>query len=276
MKRSRITITLQKEILDLIDNIIDNKEIRNRSNAIETVLSDYFSVGLKTAVILTSGRNTAANGQLRCLVDVKNKKIIDYTLELLDNYKIEKIIICSDNLQAIKGHLKKIKYNDKKIIYVSQKKNLGGTALALKLLKKRVSSTFLVIYGDVLVDINLDDFINFHNKTRGIVSMALTSVVNPKLWGMIKMSGNQITAFQEKPEAKEIESHLVNSGVFICETEIFDYIKKTGKSLEQDVLPLLSLENKLKGYVFDGQWYDTGEKNMYKKALVNWRGIKSD
>ncbi|MBI3291068.1 hypothetical protein HYZ76_02180, partial [Candidatus Falkowbacteria bacterium] len=56
MDRNRLTITLKKDILKQLDEYIDGARIRNRSHAIEYVLSKYFAPKIKKAVILAGGK----------------------------------------------------------------------------------------------------------------------------------------------------------------------------------------------------------------------------
>ena len=55
MNRERLTITLADTILQKIDSIIDNQTIRNRSHAIESILSQFFLPRITKVVILAGG-----------------------------------------------------------------------------------------------------------------------------------------------------------------------------------------------------------------------------
>ncbi len=272
MRRLRLTITLKEEIVKLLDTIADGKKIRNRSNAIESILESFFSSHIKTGVILSSGFSLIQKQTPECLLKIQDKTLIKYHLDLFQSANLERVIICSDHIEKIKKTVDPALYSFK-IVYIKQKSNLGGAAKALKSLEKELKKDeFILLYGDVLVDINLLDFVHFFKNSNSVCTVALTSVLNPKEWGMIKMKGTQITEFQEKPNEVYIPSYLVNSGVFIFHPDIFSYLNKQTSSLERDILPILAKNNKLKGYVFDGQWFDTGKKEMYDKAESQWGG----
>lgn len=272
MRRPRITITLKENLIKQLDNIIDNKVIRNRSNAIEYVLEQYFSNNVTTGVIITSEFSDFVNPALpRSLVKIKGKANIEYILESFAVAGLQRAIICTDTVNEIRDYLS-TKNIPIVIEYIEQKKDLGGTALALNLLKDKIKEqSFVLYYGHDLVDINLNDLIKYHGGTSAVCSIALTSVIDPRKWGMIKMKGSLITEFFEKPNQEQAVSHLVHSGVFVMNKEIFEYIAKPGTvNIERDVLPILAQEKKLNGYVFDGQWYDIGKKEMYDKAVEHW------
>ncbi|MCH7492904.1 NDP-sugar synthase [Patescibacteria group bacterium] len=102
--------------------------------------------------------------------------------------------------------------------------------------------------------------------------MAVTSSDKPYEFGVVRMHGNRIAKFQEKPDNKKGVSHLINAGLFAFTPEIFKYVPKTGYSmLEKDVFPKLIKENKLYGYLFEGQWYDVGTPEIYEEVLKDWK-----
>ena len=155
-----------------------------------------------------------------------------------------------------------------------QEQKILGTAQPVKQVESIFKNeTFLLIYGDVLAEIDYQDFLNFHYSQKGIVTMALASVDEPTDWGVVEMKGNLITNFLEKPKERKIHSHLVNAGIFICQPEIFKYIKKTSERLEKNVFPVLIREKKLFGYPFEGDWYDLSTPEIYEEVLkkFNWK-----
>ena len=87
MDRKRLTITLKKELLLEIDKVVDGARIRNRSHAIEYLLSQTLSPKIKKAVILAGGRGIKMRPftyeMPKTLIPVKNKQILESTIELL-------------------------------------------------------------------------------------------------------------------------------------------------------------------------------------------------
>ncbi|MBI2141594.1 NDP-sugar synthase [Candidatus Woesearchaeota archaeon] len=106
------------------------------------------------------------------------------------------------------------------------------------------------------------------------MTIALTTVDNPSMYGVARMQGGKILEFVEKPKKDEAPSNLINSGLYMMEPEVLDYIKSDGFSmLEKDVFPKLAQEGKLFGYPFSGQWYNTGTLELYEKAIKEWKDI---
>jgi NDP-sugar pyrophosphorylase family protein len=55
---------------------------------------------------------------------------------------------------------------------------------------------------------------------------------------------------------------------------VVDLVPEGGySSIEKDVFPRIAQKGELYGYLFSGQWFDTGTPERYEKALKEWRGI---
>jgi NDP-sugar pyrophosphorylase family protein len=55
---------------------------------------------------------------------------------------------------------------------------------------------------------------------------------------------------------------------------VVDLVPEGGySSIEKDVFPRIAEKGELYGYMFSGQWFDTGTPERYEKALKEWRGI---
>jgi NDP-sugar pyrophosphorylase family protein len=274
--RERLTITLRKDILKRIDTYIDGTNIRNRSHAIESILGLGLYPKISKAVILAGyeGIFIVGQGQIpKPMIMVKGRPVIEYTLLLLGKYDIRECIVTGGpHIEKIKRHLSEKKIVDFPVCYIIEDKPLG-TAGAVSNVRKHVADeTFLVIHGDVLVEINLSDFIDFHRQREdAVVSLALSAAQDPHIFGVVKLRGDRITNFMEKPK-EQSEIGLVNAGVYLLNSSIFSYLPKAGKaSMFEDVFPILAKEGKLYGYAFDGKWFDISRHDFYKQAQTEWQ-----
>ena len=84
MRRSRITITLTQDVLSRVDQLIDHRTIRNRSHAIEYILSQHARPRVNTAVILAGGQGINLRPYTyeipKSLLPVKGKPILEYLI----------------------------------------------------------------------------------------------------------------------------------------------------------------------------------------------------
>jgi len=279
MDRKRLTITLKKGLLPKVDKVIDGTRIRNRSHAIEYLLSQTLSPKISKALVLAGGRGIKMRPFTyeipKTLIPVKDKPILEYTIELLKENQIRDIIILVGHLgDKIKSHFGDGSNFGVRINYVDENKPKGTAApLRKKKIKEFIGkSPFVTIYGDTLIDIDLRDIIDFHQTHPGIATMALTSYDQPYEFGVVRLHGNRIVKFTEKPQKKGRVSHLINAGLFVFNPEILNYVPKKGYSmLEKDVFPKLVKENKLYGYPFEGQWFDVSTPEVYEEVLKEWQ-----
>lgn len=275
MARDRLTITLKKEILDALDAQIDGDRLRNRSHAIEYYLSKSLGQKALKVLILAGGKpvdfGSSHGGKLpKTMVKIAGKPLLEQTLLKLKNAKFSEIFISiGEGGNIIKNYFKDGQALGLNITYIEQNNKIKGTASALLQAKKNLGhGNFLLIYGDVLSDIDYNDLIQFHSLNKpAVCTMALTSTESARLWGLARMQGSRIVDFEEKPENPKTFSRLVNAGIYLMEPEIFRHILPASMKLESDVFPRLAQEGKLYGYLYEGLWLDVSSSAAYKQAV---------
>jgi len=275
--RQRLTITLRQEILNILDKYIDGSRIRNRSHAIEYILSKYFSRPIDTAVILAGGKGIKMRPVTyeipKAMLPINNRPILEYTIENFRRHGIKKFIISIGYLgNKIREHFGDGSKFGVKITYIEQGKHESGTAEPVWQAKKMLDKKpFFLYYGDVLANIDLTDMVDYYLANDAAVTMALTSVKEPHNWGVVRLQGSRVYSFLEKPSNRKDLSHLINSGIYICDNRIFKYLNDDSRRLEKGVFPKLVKEKELNGYLFAGQWFDTGNPEIFKQAARKWK-----
>lgn len=275
MDRKRLTITLRKDFLKRLDALIDGSKIRNRSHAIEYLLSQSLLPKIEKAVILAGGVGIKMRPLTyeipKALISVHGTAITEYTIALLRNFGIKNIIFAIGLLgNKIKEYFGDGSKHGVRIAYSEEKKALGSAG-ALRLAKPLLKTRFLVIHGDILVKIDLNEFLNFHELTKGVATMALFTAVDPSDYGTVKLSGGKVLDFIEKPKKGKQVSQLINAGIYIFEPTVFKYIPKSGFFLLEDVFPKLAHQGKLFGFPIEGPWFDVSTPLEYERALKNWK-----
>ena len=280
MKRVRLTITLRKDLVDSLDRHADGVNIRNRSHAIEALLSDTLSRKVNKAVILAADQGITFRPftyeMPKAMLPVKGRPLLEHIIARLRKYDIRDISISvgylKEKIESYFGNGSKFGVH---INYVAQEKKNVGTGGALKQFQLRLikDEPFFLIYADVLTDINYTDFARFSSEHKSdIGALALTTTATPELWGVVKLQGDKIIEFVEKPAQNSARSHLISAGIFLFTPRIFSYIPKNKKvSLEKDVLPDLVKKHSLPGYVLQNQWYDISTPAVYEKVLKEWK-----
>ncbi|GIU69644.1 MAG: hypothetical protein KatS3mg002_0880 [Candidatus Woesearchaeota archaeon] len=267
--KERVTLTIEKELLDKIDQKVDGSKIKNRSHAVELLLIKAFSSNRpRKAIVFAGGENAE-----RTMLEINNKPILQWNVELLKRHGVKEIMLCvNKNENKIKEY-----FGDGKkfgiCIYYNEEEIPLGTAGSLKSVSKFITETSIVCNGDELKNIDLDDMYEFHTDGNKSCTIALTTVNNPEKFGVALLNGNRIVTFIEKPPKENAPSKLVNAGLYIIEPSILKYIPDGFSKIEQDVFPKLAAEDKLWGYIFSGQWYSTKTAESITKAINEWKGL---
>ncbi len=276
--KERITITLDKNLLEQIDKRVDGTDIKNRSQEIETMLSDALGTNMPSkAVLLVGGRGTRlkplTDKTPKGLIKVQGKAITEHLFDLLKKYGIREVILSTGHLkEKFREHFGDGSKVGMSISYVEEDEPLG-TAGPLKLAKKQLMGSFIVSNGDELKDINIARMFRLHKRKGALATLALTSVEDPSAYGVARLDGSRIVEFVEKPKKEESPSNFINAGFYILESEVIDMIPGGFSMLEKDVFPKLAKMGKLRGFPFAGQWFDVGTHERYALAEKKWKGI---
>lgn len=267
--KTRLTITLPPDLLKTIDAIVDKKTIRNRSHAIEHLVRQSLGAQINTAVILAGGKQKGKENPL--LKKIGDKELFFHQVDHLKKYGIKNIIVCLNKSDA---DFKKI-FGDGgsqgvKIEYSLEETKLG-TAGTLKQASKlwQNQSAVVVLHGDVLTTIALDELIAFHQAEEAEATLAVKPRIGRRELGQVYLQGSRVTTFAK--DGIESEISIINTGVYIISQDVINSIpSKQQTYLEADVFPKLAQENKLRAFIFQGIWYDISTEDQYLQAQKKW------
>lgn len=156
---------------------------------------------------------------------------------------------------------------DLQITYTEEVEPLG-TVGALSLLRDELDSTFVMLNGDVLTDLNLNDLLRDHRQRGAALTIATARRDVHIPFGIIEAKDGWVSRFKEKP----IMSHLVSTGIYCVEPSILRLIP-TGIPFGFDDLMYRMLERDLPIRTFrhDGLWLDIGSVDDFRKAQeMSW------
>ncbi|MCD6309364.1 MAG: mannose-1-phosphate guanyltransferase, partial [Candidatus Eremiobacteraeota bacterium] len=203
------------------------------------------------------------------LVNVCNKPVMLYIVELLKKHGIEQIVVTLHYLaDEIVSYFGDGSDFGVQMIYSVEDTPLG-TAGSVKQAEKYLGDTFIIISGDALTDFNLTDIINFHREKGATATITLTRVDNPLEYGVvITDEDGRIRRFLEKPSWGEIFSDTINTGIYVLEPEVFELMEEGAKyDFSKDIFPtLLEQDKPMYGYVASGYWCDIGNLQAYRMA----------
>ena len=134
-----------------------------------------------------------------------------------------------------------------------------------------VATTFLVINGDVLTELDLAALIAFHRERDARATISLTPVDDPSRFGVVPTDpAGRVTAFIEKPPPDEAPTNLINAGTYVLEPDVLDLIPGGRRvSIERETFPQLVESRALYALASDAYWLDTGTPAAYVQANVD-------
>jgi mannose-1-phosphate guanylyltransferase/phosphomannomutase len=165
------------------------------------------------------------------------------------------------------------------LTYATEETPLGTAGSVKNAQDELRDERFVVISGDALTDIDLSRLVQFHRDRGAVATICLKSVPNPLEFGVvITREDGSIERFLEKPNWGEVFSDTINTGIYVLEPEIFDFIPEdTVFDFSEDLFPLLLDKGlPLFGYVADGYWTDVGNIDAYLSAQRDVLDAKVD
>jgi NDP-sugar pyrophosphorylase family protein len=147
---------------------------------------------------------------------------------------------------------------------------LLGSAGAVKQMESFFDDTFVVVGCDDLTDLKLDEVVAFHKSSKALATIALVPAADVTQYGVVVVDGSgRIVEFQEKPARGTEKSKLVNTGIYVFEPSIFEWIPAgTFWDFGKNVFPALQ-ETKSAFYGLempDAYWCDIGTPAEYRRA----------
>ncbi len=209
------------------------------------------------------------SNQPKPMLPLVNRPMMEHIIELLKRHGFEEIVVTVAFLaNAIRTYFGDGSEFGVKIVYAAEESPLG-TAGSVRNAMDKLDERFLVISGDVMTDIDISSVVAYHESRQAMATIALKAMENPLEFGIvITGEDGSIERFLEKPTWGQVFSDTINTGIYVLEPEVFDFIPEHRPSdFSAEVFPeLLDAGRPLYGYVADCYWEDVGTLEAYFKA----------
>ncbi|MBN3880107.1 MULTISPECIES: NDP-sugar synthase [unclassified Nostoc] len=244
------------------------------------------------AMILAAGKGTRVRPitytMPKPMMPILQKPVMEFLLELLRHHGFDQILVNVSHLaEEIENYFRDGQRFGVQIAYSFEGKidddgKLVGEAIGSAGGMRRIQDfspffddTFVVLCGDALIDLDLTAAVKWH-KSKGAIATIITKSV-PKeevsSYGVVVTDEEgRVKAFQEKPSTEEALSTNINTGIYIFEPEVFDYIPS---GVEYDIgsqlFPkLVEIKAPFYAIPMDFEWVDIGKVPDYWRAI---RGV---
>jgi dTDP-glucose pyrophosphorylase len=140
-----------------------------------------------------------------------------------------------------------------------------GTVGGLSLLKGKIRDTFILTNCDTLLDGDYGEFITWHKENLNALTIIGSHKEVDVPYGVLNMTNGSLFEMIEKPKY----DIFVNTGSYVMEPAVFDYLIDNGKMDIDKLITSIKLSNKDKVGVFPcwGRWFDVGQWDEYKRTL---------
>ena len=225
------------------------------------------------AVVMAGGEGSRLRpltiGRPKPMVPMVSKPVMAHILDLLKRQGITEVVVTLHFMpEVIQSYFGDGRSLGMTIHYAIEETPLG-TAGSVKNAQEFLDEPFLIISGDAVTDIDLQQVVAFHREKGAEATLTLYRVPNPLEYGVIITDAEgRITQFLEKPSWGEVISDTVNTGIYVIDPSVLDLIEEGVKTdWSQDVFPqLLETGRPLYGYVASGSWTDVGDISEYMRA----------
>ncbi len=243
------------------------------------------------AMILAAGKGTRVRPITyttpKPMIPILQKPVMEFLLELLRQHGFDQIMVNVSHLaEEIESYFRDGQRFGVQIAYSFEGKivdgSLVGEAVGSAGGMKRIQDfspffddTFVVLCGDALIDLDLTEAVKWH-RSKGAIATIITKTVpreEVSSYGVVVTDDDgRIKAFQEKPSVEDALSTNINTGIYIFEPEILNYIPS---GVEYDIggelFPkLVEIDAPFYAKPMDFEWVDIGKVPDYWRAI---RGV---
>jgi D-glycero-alpha-D-manno-heptose 1-phosphate guanylyltransferase len=222
----------------------------------------------REAVILAGGLGTRLRGVIddlpKSMAPVNDRPFLVYILDQLSRHRITRAILAvgyrhQDIISYFGNKFKKID-----LVYSIESQPLGTGGAILKAAEYVTTDSFLVLNGDTLFNIDLEDFRKSFKFSNASLSAALKPMTDFERYGSVTVEDKRIISFNEKKYCSE---GLINGGIYILRKE---WIGKNAPSpefsFEKDILEKRVASDIITGFISDAYFIDIGIPEDYERA----------
>jgi mannose-1-phosphate guanylyltransferase len=240
------------------------------------------------AMILAAGKGTRVRPITHIvpkpMIPILQKPVMEFLLELLREHGFTEVMVNVSHLaEEIENYFRDGQRFGVEIAYSFEGRiedgELIGDALGsagglkkIQTFQRFFDDTFVVLCGDALIDLDLSEAVRRH-KAKGAMASLITKRVprdQVSSYGVVVTDDDgRVRSFQEKPSVDEAASDMINTGIYIFEPEVLDYVPDgVPFDIGSDLFPRLVADNAaFYALPMEFEWVDIGKVPDYWQAI---------
>lgn len=225
------------------------------------------------AVILAGGRGARLGDHTReipkPMMIIGDKPLLHHQVDLLVTYGIQDIILLVNYLKdPIISYFGDGKAFNARISYFEEPIPLGTTG-GVREIEERLREDFLLVYGDVMFDMDISRLIRFHQLKNSECTLVLHPNDHPYDSDLAETNPEgRIVGFHPKPHKPGMSYHnLVNAGICVLAPAVLKFIEKGKKAdFGRDIFPGIFNRLEMYGYKTPEYLKDMGTPDRLEKV----------
>jgi len=227
------------------------------------------------AVIQAGGKGTRLKSLTKDklpkpLLKINGRPMIEWQIENAQKYGIREFVLIVGHLgEKIKEYFQDGARLGIHLTYIEEKEPLGSAGALYYLKDMLHNENFILIFGDVMFDMDMERMVRFHEKQNAIATLAVHPNTHPHDSDLVMMNDDgQITGFDAKTNDRmHWYKNLVNSGIYVLSARLAENIKKPQRlELEKDlILPVIGT-GKVYGYHTTEYIKDAGTPERFNEV----------
>jgi D,D-heptose 1,7-bisphosphate phosphatase len=225
------------------------------------------------AIILAGGLGTRlkdiAQSIPKPMVLIGDKPLLEHQVLLLRKYGVTEIILIVNHLKEhIQAHFGNGSQWGVEIAYYEEKTPLG-TVGGIKACEDHLQDDFIVLYGDVMLDVDITRLMNFHRQKASDCTLVLHPNDHPFDSDLVEMDTNsRIVAFHPKPRSNDrYYQNMVNAGMYVMKRKVLEHLTYGQKAdFGKDVFPVVLTKLNMMGYNTSEYLKDMGTPDRLEKV----------
>lgn len=248
-------------------------------------LSEYAQM---KAMILAAGKGTRVRPITHTIpkpmIPILQKPVMEFLLELLRQHGFTEVMVNVSHLaEEIENYFRDGQRFGVEIAYSFEGRiedgELIGDALGSAGGLKKIQNfqtffddTFVVLCGDALIDLDLTEAVRLHREKGAMASLVTKRVPNDQVssYGVVVTDDDgRVLSFQEKPPVAEAASNMINTGIYIFEPEVLDFVPSNQPfDIGSDLFPkLVAAGAPFYALPMEFEWVDIGKVPDYWQAI---------
>jgi mannose-1-phosphate guanylyltransferase len=240
------------------------------------------------AMILAAGKGTRVRPITHTIpkpmIPILQKPVMEFLLELLREHGFNEVMVNVSHLaEEIENYFRDGQRFGVEIAYsfegrIEDGELIGdalGSAGGLKKIQnfqRFFDDTFVVLCGDALIDLDLSEAVRRHREKGALASLITKRVPMEQVssYGVVVTDDDgRVRSFQEKPDVADAASNMINTGIYIFEPEVLEYVPSgVPFDIGSDLFPKL-VQSGAPFYALpmEFEWVDIGKVPDYWQAI---------